>query len=688
MTDYSKQTVAQLRQLLKDRSIPSTGLTRKAQIVEKLQEADIAAETSSAQDEGTESVDAPPDPVEQVEPEAGGDTAATEDASGPALSEAGGIRTMGTSSALDTDPHLEPEQAKRETEPEPRPVPVATTDSLPETISHIDSEVPPPDQIKATEEPAEDTTNVDEPGSLQPAGVFNAPPADPDDVVGPTVTEPTDAEVEDAKKVEPAEDELPDAPGPAAEALRMMQSKSGLPEDLQNTSMDAKTASPAPNEQQSVEMPELLIVPEHSTTETSRLNTEEVEADSKKRKRRSDTPEMADQEIKAKKHRPSQGSAPEIHLQEDEDTVMEQRRPEEDTETSAEANTHNTNGNRSIAAEEDSSVVETDTRREKKEKAARYKDLVMSSADDTPQEALTDDRPTVPALHPVTSALYIRNFMRPLRPEPLRAHLVSLASPPSTSPDPAIVETLFLDSLKSHALVLFSTKTAASRVRASLHGSIWPPEANRKELWVDFVPDEHVRDWITEEEDAVAAEKEARASGRSTNPKRFEVVYPESSDGSVTAVFQEVGSSAPANAPRGPRASVDVRMPSRQQAPTPVLPTAPSKDTEASFKTLHDLFSSTEAKPQLFYLPVSDEISDLRLKELDAETSRDWAPGQTRKGRGIKTEMKYKYSFDEDDRIVEAGEDRPDYRGGRGGGGYRGRGRGGYRGRGADTWRG
>ena len=38
MADYNKQTVAQLRQLLKDRGIPSTGLTRKAQIVEKLEE--------------------------------------------------------------------------------------------------------------------------------------------------------------------------------------------------------------------------------------------------------------------------------------------------------------------------------------------------------------------------------------------------------------------------------------------------------------------------------------------------------------------------------------------------------------------------------------------------------------------------------------------------------------------------
>jgi hypothetical protein len=91
MADYSKQTVAQLRQLLKDRSIPSTGLTRKAQIIEKLEEAD-AAEASNSTElpnetvASTENADAPPNPVEQVKGEVGQD----EDVPGPALSEAGG----------------------------------------------------------------------------------------------------------------------------------------------------------------------------------------------------------------------------------------------------------------------------------------------------------------------------------------------------------------------------------------------------------------------------------------------------------------------------------------------------------------------------------------------------------------------------------------------------------------------
>ncbi|EMD63581.1 hypothetical protein GGP41_005769 [Bipolaris sorokiniana] len=662
MADYNKQTVAQLRQILKDRGIPSTGLTRKAQIIEKLEEADGALETSNASTE----------PTPQVEEEASAKQATPEpEVPGPALAKAG-----------------EPE-AQPELEPDTTPVLVATTDSLPETVSHIDSDVPPPDRTQVIEQSAEAVTEADEPGSIQPAGIFNAPPADPDSVVGPTVTEPVNVEVEDGNKEKIAKDELPEAPGPAAEALRLVHHNPEAPRDSQDITMDERPTSATLNEQESVEKPDVATGSEHSPDETSRLNTEELEADSKKRKRRSGTPEMRAQDIRAKKHRPSENPAPEVHLKEDGDVVMEQRPVEEDDHVT-DAKQDQTNSHHAVSPETDSLVTEADAKPERKEKAARYKDLIKSSDNKTPQEALTDDRPTVPALHPVTSALYIRNFMRPLRPEPLRAHLVSLTSPPSSSPDSTIVKALFLDAMKTHALVLFSTKTAASRVRASLHGSIWPPEGKRKELWVDFVPEESVESWIKEEEDAVAAEKEARASGRSTNPKRFEVVYPESSDGSVTAVFQEVGSSAPANAPRGPRGSEDTRRPSVHQRPS--VPTKDARqDTEASFKTLHELFESTQSKPQLFYLPVSDEISDIRLKELDAETSRDWAPGEVRKGRGIKTEMKYKYSFDDDDRIVEVGEDRgpwsEGYRGSRGG--FRGRGRGGgFRGRGGDLWRG
>ncbi|OSS48370.1 hypothetical protein B5807_07620 [Epicoccum nigrum] len=649
MADYNKQTVAQLRQLLKDRGIPSTGLTRKAQIVEKLEEADSADAGAS------EATDAPADAATDArEPEGAEAQSVQEDpVPGPPLQEAG---------------ELEATAVETHAKAKPTPVPAPTADRSPETISHIDSDAPPPNDVKMIVQPAEDTTAEEEVGGPQPTQVFRpAPAALGDDQVGPHITEPTDEEAEVEAKGEDtavATDELPQAPGPAAEALRVTQLGQEASRDKQDIAMEVETPSPAPNERDTVEKPELLPIPERSTAETSRLNSEELEADTRKRKRRSNSPDLS-KEVLAKKPRPSQEPTPNVQLAKDEDIAMEQRRPEDSP---------------------------SDPKRGKKENVSRYRGLVQPSSNQ-PADALSDDRPTVPAIHPVTSALYIRNFMRPLRPEPLHAHLVSLASPHSSSPDSSIVSALFLDNMKTHALALLTSTTAASRVRASLHGAIWPPEGNRKELWVDFVPDDKVEDWIKVEEEALAAEKDARASGRSVPAKRFEVIYNEGPDG-ITAVHQEVGSSAPINAPRGPRASVDDRRTSNAPAPLPTAPTEElKKNTSASFKTLHDLFDSTTAKPQLFYLPVSDAISETRLKELELETSRDWNPEAVRKGRGIQKEAKFRYTFDEDDRIVEAGDDfgpwAEDLRGGRGG--YRGRGggRGGWRGgRGGGSWRG
>ena len=153
MADYNKQTVAQLRQILKDRGIPSTGLTRKAQIVEKLEEEDAKGQEAEAQ--------------ESEEQEA----ADEQEVPGPALSEAGGMYGMPLSrpqGLQGIEPAPQPDQS------DPPPIPVATLDANRETVSHIDSDIPPPDQTQAVETTAEDTTMNDEPGTVQPAGVFNA----------------------------------------------------------------------------------------------------------------------------------------------------------------------------------------------------------------------------------------------------------------------------------------------------------------------------------------------------------------------------------------------------------------------------------------------------------------------------------------------------------------------------------
>jgi uncharacterized membrane protein YgcG len=703
MTDYSKQTVAQLRQLLKDRSIPSTGLTRKAQIVEKLAEYDTTQDGAPAEVEATPTA---------VEPDVVKEAQDTPDPA-PAAGECGLHLRIGAHNSDENKDEIESdtagpvptEESELAVESQPRapivetPIeaPLQEQDMSPELVAPIE-EVAQPAPKKASA-PAENVTIASE---EQPTPTVAEPTPEPETQPTSTVADPT----------------------PEPEATQ--PSQIDPPTQTTDVDMFIKTPSPDPNEKPSVEKTELLPIPEGSvstTAEISRLNTEELEADTRKRKRRSGSPELATQDIKAKKPRPSQDAAPEVHLKEDEDVVMEQRQPEVEPEAetmNTGDKTTNSNGHAESREKEASTksrskspAPDLDTSRavetrpavtDKKEKAPRggYKALFEPAAAITPVDLVEDDRPKAPALHSATSAIYIRNFMRPLKPEPLRAHLISLATPPAADSDPTILKTLFLDAMKTHALVLFDNTKAASRVRASLHGSIWPAEGNRKELWVDFVPSETVEEWIQTEEDALAAEKAARAARAPIAAKRFEVVYPESEEG-VRAVFQEVGASlgsigggagsAPLNAPRGPKSNLEQRkdLPlTRSLEVAPTTDASVKKDLGLSFQTLDSLFESTVAKPKLYFLPVSDERSDVRLDELDKETSRDWRPEDRVRGRGRgRLDEKVKISFDEEDRLVETGPDHgpwaEDTGGARGGRGGRGGFRGGYRG---DSFRG
>ncbi|KAF1972381.1 hypothetical protein BU23DRAFT_508527, partial [Bimuria novae-zelandiae CBS 107.79] len=635
MTEYNKETVATLRGLLKDRGIPSTGLTRKAQIVEKLEEWDGREGGGKAEEEGE------------------------------------GTTVGGT--------------------------PEVTAGAVNAPVSEKET---PVEESKA-EETAEVTANAPEhkdetPAEATPEGTANTPV--PEETTGPEVQE--DGIAASAPK---------DDSQPSAEAADQAQLASES--NATDFACTNKTPSPSPDEKQSIEKPELVPNPERSSTTTadpSRLNTEELEADTRKRKRRSQTPEISTQEVRAKKPRPSDDAVREDAPAQDEDTVMEQRAPEEaekeldekameqeaiNGHQQAEPNEPDAPADEDVQAPKD--TVREPESRPQTEKKDRYREAFKPASSSTPADAppdlYEDHRAVSPALHPATPALYIRNLMRPLRPEPLRAHLVSLASPPGADPDPDMLTALFLDNMKTHALVRFASTTAAARVRAAMHGTIWPPEANRKDLWVDFIPDASCQVWITQEEDAMAAEKEARAAGRPIAAKKFEVVYePSSSDAddrdgvsTYTAIFQEVGASAaPFNPPKAPRNHVP-------PAPAPI-PAPIRHSAEQSFKTLDELFSSTAAKPKLYFLPVSDVRAEARLKELAQETSRDWAPGEKRKGRGMRAvtrlDQKVRFTFGEVDSVVEAGGDFGPWSESGGGGGFRGRG--GWRGRGrGGGWR-
>ncbi|KAF2766612.1 hypothetical protein EJ03DRAFT_376891 [Teratosphaeria nubilosa] len=308
------------------------------------------------------------------------------------------------------------------------------------------------------------------------------------------------------------------------------------------------------------------------------------------------------------------------------------------------------------------------------------------------------------AIHPPTPALYIRDLIRPLQAHQLHSHLADLATAPGDPADQSVIDTCHLDTLRTHAFAIFTSATAASRARSQLHDTVWPDEPTRKSLWVDFVPPDKAREWIELEQ----------ADGRDRrHAKRWEVVYDtDASSGHVAASLQEVKqgpqpavrtqpsqlnaplATKPLDAPTGPRADrlpstyqdeaprpSDTMPPPTRRTSSPLATRNPPKQSTETFNILNQRFNSTTAKPKLYFQPVSAELAEDRLRELEQTTSRDWIEERRTPQGGVDGQLR-RYTFEDGDKLVDGGPDRGSFgvpegyfRGGGGGRGRRGRGR-------------
>ncbi|KAJ5836780.1 hypothetical protein N7447_002806 [Penicillium robsamsonii] len=445
------------------------------------------------------------------------------------------------------------------------------------------------------------------------------------------------------------------------------QGPTAAPSQLQmdKASQDAKDEEPIKAQEK----------PITSAAHTSEINTElstplpveDALEDTRKRKRRSQSPAPTLEEIANKKARAKETS-PHVLLKDDEVSVsrdegLSDSKPED--QKAAEGHT-----------DKQPIETQTDSHKTPTKQDARFRNLFAPAGASThpaspPRDIAMQDVDTTPALHPATSALYIDGLMRPLQPTALRKHLASLASAPGTTDSDAIVD-FYLDAIKTHCFVSFTSLAAASRVRSAVHGTVWPNERNRKNLRADFIPDEKIKEWI---------ETEEKSRDRAGAAARWEVRYETSGDG-TTATLAEVGS-APSGRresgfnrtpPLGPRRDIE-QLDRRLSNAPPAAPAPPSRPGQG-FKPLDELFESTTTKPKLYYLPVPRPVADKRLDQFDELIKKGTFP---RRGGD---EMR-RITFEDDDKFVDIGPERftP---GPRGGPRPRGRGRGGRRG---DSWR-
>ncbi|KAI1611850.1 hypothetical protein EDD36DRAFT_439610 [Exophiala viscosa] len=435
---------------------------------------------------------------------------------------------------------------------------------------------------------------------------------------------------------------------------------------------------------------------QHDISTSSQVTPSDVE-DQKKRRKRSATPVPTSEEVARKKARLSTTAD---DLKAEEIRALDEMKA--NTQVAKEIR-NETDGNTVEGINEQVSAT-TEPLVKFNEGASRDADHMQTTS---PQRSPypSGERDVPPAIHPATSSLYIRNFKRPLHIPSLRSHIVSLAKPPSSTDDEDPISIFYLDSIRTHAFVSFSSVAAASRVRTAMHDTRFPDEAMRESLFIDYIPDDKVQAWIDSETGG--------GFGRGGGGRRYEVVYEQGGDG-VEAIFQEIDSSKPRppiEPSRSSRMSVDIPKaatiaPGVHPDRTELIPRGPRRDEHQDrgrapptgpknpgvvdnnsgrgFKALDELFKSTTTKPKLYYKPVSEATATER-----SDMFRSLRPGYADMGRSGAEGMK-RYSFERYKEREEWVDKGPEFGYGKLGqdrlAGIRGRG--GFRGRGGDSWRG
>ena len=691
MADYGKLTVVKLKDILKERGLPLTGL--KAALVSRLNEDDEKARTDGAETRS--------DVVEKEETQAQ-----------PAKVVEVTVSDVAT-----------PKDREREASPGTTPMASESTresDILPDAPARIQSPnaAPATDASKPDETPAETTKETDAGDQMDTA------PVEESTVSAAPITTPgvsqdiTQQESEDTAipfshvttqqtQFEPAT-EYSQRPHPLQTMTQSSVDPMELVEDSRKRKRRSETPPPssidvAAKKAKVLDGSPRVVMKEDFQTQEFRDQTQELGDQTQELGDQAPAAqelagvesvrgEDATQEVGSPKEtgqdtvsrKITMGTTKEAPVNEEAQVQDDGRQSQEEVakqEAAAETESALHHVEDQKESGEDASLHKTDTTEllqstsKPSPTGAKFKSLFAPAPATPPNpmvnEETMDERDIAPAQHPATTALYIRNFKRPLPPPGLKNKLKSLAQAPNDPENPETLVEFFLDSIKSHCLVQFTSVAAASRVRMALHDRVWPDERDRKALWVDYIPEEKIKKWI---------EVEQEASGkRGGGQKRWEVVY-EKEGNDIAAYLQEED-------PSGPRGPLPVSRPDVTRNGYPVLPATqakpiavappPKPEMGKGFKALDDLFHSTTTKPKLYYQPVDETTASKRLDKL--------VEGR---GHGRGDEMR-RFTFEEG-MVVDGGpEFGPGWRGG--GRGFRGGfGRAGYPSRGGfrgDSWR-
>ncbi|CAH9140131.1 unnamed protein product [Cuscuta epithymum] len=211
---------------------------------------------------------------------------------------------------------------------------------------------------------------------------------------------------------------------------------------------------------------------------------------------------------------------------------------------------------------------------------------------DSPMERIVPESSRVP-----TDSLRIDNFLRPFTVKAVQELLGKTGN----------VCSFWMDNIKTHCYVTFSSVEEAIETRKAVYGLQWPTYGGRC-LIADFVDPQDVK---------------AQLVAGPSNP----TAPPVSSTPAIPSPVQTLPQPAlpPARQPSGPWEQVERPHPLSRQPPAhdhrstmkervarPPSPAAPKTETPP-MPTLDDLFRKTKATPRIYYLPLTDEQVSIKL---------------------------------------------------------------------------
>ncbi|KAK5089844.1 hypothetical protein LTR05_000011 [Lithohypha guttulata] len=682
-TDWDKFKVTELKEECKSRKISITGLKLKQQFVEKLVEHE--EENSEAQPnehDQPQDGDVDPNTTTQTQPEqpTNGEGDTVEERTNGAIGELSRNGSRSATPATEVQDEQDNVQVQRS----------ISTGEQTDQAEQAGNDVPATEDVGMTTEVDENLPR-DRPAALQAEdaqAIEAESEAQPDDNLPVAETEKEAEEIKKHSVFVPQNEQLQTAEEDDTNNVQPLK-KSQHSADHK----DEQSILQPSSEAKTTEIVDSKIL-ENEPSLSSSSQAEE----SRKRKRRSLTPPPNPEEV-AKKVKLSDGEAV--------PTRRASRSPSSTPQSSKirSSDTRNEMGKTSSA---DAQEAETEVHSRGREGSP-----------------LIDEDSTVqPAMHLATRSLYMKNFKRPYPIADLKPHIEEIArgSPNSTSTESPI-QLFHLNNLRSQAFVRFSSISVASRVRSVMHGKKFPDDDHPREpIWVDFVPDEKVEQWIEMETGG------SRERGRNSSIK-MEVVYNQNEDGSVEAVFEGTNSHTSFSQNSSKKESINQRQASYSTASprssavasgihhdrAAMVPRSPDDHRRASmreplsphgarkpsdrgigFAGLDDIFSSTTTKPKLYYKLPSPKVVDARLDrvaDLYSDRGVSGAPGMKRytfekageKEIWVDNGPEFGHGKRGQDRLLGvSGRGRGGYRGGRGAprGGFAGRERDVYRGEG------